>query len=201
MTDKPAPIVPNFASGTLAPIDVTHATDLPGAALINKAPPVPTSLPHPTPIELAYGPGRVLQAPDPHAAIDTTELDTMARTIWGEARGEGITGMCAVASVIITRAWVRPGWWGHDVTGVCRAPYQFSCWSPGPDHTAMVEVTGADPAFAIARTIAWLALSGLLRDNTGGADSYYALSIPLPVWAIGRPPTATIGHQRFYRLA
>jgi spore germination cell wall hydrolase CwlJ-like protein len=195
MTDKPAPIVPNFAAGIHdpAPIDITHATDLPGADLINKA--------RPFPAELAYGPGRVLQAPDPHAAIDSTELDTMARTIWGEARGEGITGMCAVASVIITRAWVRPGWWGKDVTGVCRAPSQFSCWLPGPDHTAMVAVTGADPAFAIARTIAWLALSGLLRDNTGGADSYYALSIPLPVWAIGRPPTATIGHQRFYRLA
>ena len=41
-------------------------------------------------------------------------LDTLARTLWGEARGEGRAGMQAVANVIRNRA-ARPGWWGRSV--------------------------------------------------------------------------------------
>ena len=62
------------------------------------------------------------------------EIDTLARTIFGEARGEPIKGQEAVASVVLNRvkvAQARGGryWWGHDIISVCQKPYQFSCWN------------------------------------------------------------------------
>ena len=58
-------------------------------------------------------------------AIDPN-VDTVARTIAGEARGCGILDMIAVGAVIRERV-LRPGWWGSDWISVCRKPSQFSC--------------------------------------------------------------------------
>lgn len=60
-------------------------------------------------------------------AIDPN-VDTVARTIAGEARGESFLDMVAVGAVIRERV-LRPGWWGTDWISVCRKPYQFSCWN------------------------------------------------------------------------
>ena len=61
------------------------------------------------------------------------ETDILARTIYGEARGESISGMEAVASVVLNRVAFanRRGrfWWGNSIAEVCRAPKQFSCWN------------------------------------------------------------------------
>ena len=48
---------------------------------------------------------------------DNNEIDLLARTIWGEARGEGQTGMQAVANVIMNRV-KKGGWWGATVQDV-----------------------------------------------------------------------------------
>lgn len=40
---------------------------------------------------------------------DDEQIDYMARTMWGEARGEGATGMRAVGHVIMNR--VKAGSW------------------------------------------------------------------------------------------
>ncbi|MDE1905000.1 MAG: cell wall hydrolase [Rhodospirillales bacterium] len=107
--------------------------------------------------------------------------------------------MEAVAAVVMNRVR-RPGWWGHDVVSVCRAPWQFSCWNAGgANHAAMLAVTGADPAFVTALLVAQEAIGGRLADRTGGADSYYAEGSPMPRWAAGRTPTAVIGGQIFFR--
>ncbi|AZD06253.1 Cell wall hydrolase [Pseudomonas chlororaphis] len=59
------------------------------------------------------------------------DRDLLARTLWGEARGEGLAGQIAVAWTIRNR--VNDGkaksWWGEGYAGVCQAPYQFSCWN------------------------------------------------------------------------
>lgn len=59
------------------------------------------------------------------------DRDILARTLWGEARGEGLAGQIAVAWTIRNR--VNDGkaksWWGEGYAGVCQAPYQFSCWN------------------------------------------------------------------------
>ena len=45
---------------------------------------------------------------------DNGEIDLLARTIWGEARGDGYTGMKAVANVIMNRVQ-KGSWYGKTV--------------------------------------------------------------------------------------
>ena len=127
-------------------------------------------------------------------------VDVLARTIWGEARGEPPGGMEAVASVVMNRA-NHPRWWGHSVIGVCRAPSQFSCWSSGdPNLPQLLAVTVDDPDFARALHIARVAVAGDLPDTTGGADSYADLRYCRPDWAGTARRTAHIGNHTFFKV-
>lgn len=133
------------------------------------------------------------------------EVDVLARTLWGEARGEGDMGMEAVANVIINRvrvAQARGGyWWGDTIIAVCQKPYQFSCWNRSDaNYKKLQEVTEkTDVYFATAMRIARRAVAGTLADQTGGATHYHARSIT-PNWAVGQNPTKQIGHHLFYAL-
>lgn len=127
---------------------------------------------------------------------DPTEI--LARTIWGEARSTGKAGMQHVASVILNRA-NNPRWWGDDVISVCQKPRQFSCWNEqDPNREKLLAVTEADPEFRTAMFIALQAHQ--LPDLTGGADSYYALSMATPpTWAAKATRTMVDGWHAFYR--
>lgn len=137
---------------------------------------------------------------------DGSDVDTLARTIWGEARGEGTAGMEAVACVVMNR-YRRPGWWSRNpdhipddtIAAVCRDPYQFSCWNPtDPNRLKVLGVTEADPLFRQALAIARRAVAGQLPDRTGGATHYYARYIAAPSWAASMRQTASIGVHRFF---
>lgn len=128
---------------------------------------------------------------------DNNEIDLLARTIWGEARGEGQTGMQAVANVIMNRV-KKGGWWGATVQDVVLKKYQFSTWNEGdPNREKALSVTIADPNFWTAKKIAALAYNGRLDDITGGATNYHARSV-LPTWSMKMTKTATIGNHIFY---
>lgn len=136
----------------------------------------------------------------PAAPAKEDAVDTLARTIWGEARGEGPKGMLAVGLVVRNRT-AAPGWWGHDTISVCRAPWQFSCWNVSdPNHALLLKVSGADPAFTTALTIADRLLNHSVPDITLGANSYYAVGSPRPVWANGARFTTQIGRHLFYSV-
>lgn len=133
---------------------------------------------------------------------DPTQV--LARTIWAEARSAGPHGMANVANVVCNRA-AFPRWWGHDILSVCLARWQFSCWNPHtvgtrPDHNfqAMAAVDDSDADFAVALDIAARAAAGTLPDHTGGADSYYALSIDAPAWVRGATHTLDDGWHSFW---
>lgn len=145
-------------------------------------------------------------AADERAAALYTEMeiDVLARTLWGEARGEGMTGMQAVACVILNRAEAarRLGgyWWGNNVLQVCQKPYQFSCWNKGdPNYAKLISVTAEDMYFATAIRVARRAMLGFLKDETRGATHYHLRSIA-PEWAKGKTPSAVIGRHIFYKL-
>jgi spore germination cell wall hydrolase CwlJ-like protein len=130
----------------------------------------------------------------------TDPIDVLARTIWGEARGEPPGGMAAVASVVMNRAR-HPRWWGRDVVGVCLDPWQFSCWNADDVNRPKMEaVDTTDPQFTAALAIADAAVRGVLPDTTNGADSYVDLRVAHPGWAAANTPVARIGNQTFYRL-
>lgn len=131
-------------------------------------------------------------------------VDVLARTIWGEARGEGALGMEAVASVVLNRTAIaqdRGGyWWGNDIISVCQKPYQFSCWNRSdPNYRMLLDVTDKNIHFATCLRIARRAVAGVLQDVTSGATHYHEKSI-LPSWAKDQVPCAVIGNHIFYKL-
>lgn len=129
------------------------------------------------------------------------ELDILARTLWGESRGEGFGGMIAVAHVILNRV-KKPGWWGRSIIGVCQKPWQFSCWNTlDPNSAYLRSAKQIPPAeYAKALAAAKAATDGTEPDPTGGATHYYAKSMrTAPTWVKGSQATVTIGNHRFFK--
>lgn len=72
--------------------------------------------------------------------------DVVARTLYAEARGEGIDGLILVASVIQNR-WVADSRrFSHDPTveEICLKPWAFSCWRGDYSTTLCVPDTTTD---------------------------------------------------------
>ena len=118
----------------------------------------------------------------PVISTSNWDRDTLARTVWGEARGGGAPAMENIASVVLNRLAKN---WGHSIVGVCQAHDQFSCWnSQDPNRPKLLHITATDPAFRVAQQVATSACLGELHDATLGADSYYAISLlDPPFWA------------------
>lgn len=132
--------------------------------------------------------------------LPNKEVDTMARTAWGEARGEGAQGMQAVLNVIMNRV-KKGGWWGATPAEVCKKKSQFSCWNKSdPNYAKLLAVTENDANFRTALTLAQQAYDGTLPDITGGATNYLALASlsSIPSWVKGMTKTAQIGNHTFY---
>lgn len=130
--------------------------------------------------------------------MSQSAIDTLARTIFGEARGELYGGKAAVASVVINRVINPRVWWGEDVISVCRYPYQFSCWNENDPNRKVIEsVTEDDPDFEECLNIARDAISGLLQDITFGSCHYHTVSVT-PGWAEDKKPVVQIGVHLYY---
>lgn len=130
------------------------------------------------------------------------DIDIVARTLWGEARGENYQGRVAVAWVIRNRATKSPAYnWPNTPKAVCLQPKQFSCWNDNdPNLSELKQVTTQDSIFKECLDIARFVLTKDISDPTHEADHYYANWIKTPSWAVGQKVTATIGKHRFYKL-
>ncbi len=143
-------------------------------------------------------------APQPVADPDMlSEVEVLARTLYGEARGEELAGIEAVASVILNRVAFakRRGryWWGNDVKSVCLKPAQFSCWNEAdPNRKRLLALNPRDPAYRLCKRIAKRAVAGELPDQTDGATHYHTHAVD-PFWARGHVPVAEIGNHLFYK--
>jgi N-acetylmuramoyl-L-alanine amidase len=132
----------------------------------------------------------------------------LARTLWGEARGEPAEGQTAVAWVICNRA-ARGRFAGRlfkqegAVAYVCLVPRQFSCWNEGDPNRIKLLVLGEDQ-FLDQVAIASNVLDGLVADPTDGADHYHTIEPPAgtevwpPDWAETMRETARFGGHVFY---
>lgn len=148
-------------------------------------------------------PGESLELPHPDlhpfGNLDPDEVDVMARTIYGEARGESAVGKHAVGWVILNRVAANT-WYGSSVEAVCLKPYQFSCWNFGdPNFPKLRSVTAADRIFAYCIDAAEKVLSSQVADPTGGATHYHANYIRPPAWTLGATLTVRIGIHLFYK--
>lgn len=136
--------------------------------------------------------------------VTDKDRDTLARTLWGEARGESLAGQIAVAWTIRNR--VNDGkdksWWGEGYAGVCQKPYQFSCWNKNDPNFAYLIGAKQIPfrELAQARIAADQVIDGKVQDPTGGATHYYALSMKTPpAWAAKAKQTLSLGGHIFFK--
>lgn len=149
-------------------------------------------------------------APAPKISISiSNEQDTVARTLWGEARNEGRAGMIAIANVIANRVKSnKKAEFGSGFVGVCLKPSQFSAWNPKTggavdpsikkNYDMMVSVRPSDSNFKIALDIAKLAIDGKLRDTTNGAVFYKTFDATFgKIKTVGNPVFKTASHEFF----
>lgn len=128
----------------------------------------------------------------------------IATTLVGEAGGEGEVGMKAVANVLKNRAKAT----GENLANVALKPEQFSMWNSHTLDGNKVQdvhqefVKDAYPnnnkvwkkAIEITKSI------NSLKDNTGGATSYYNPEVANPNWGEGSETwknSKTIGNHIF----
>jgi N-acetylmuramoyl-L-alanine amidase len=122
---------------------------------------------------------------------DTRDLEVVAKTLYGEARGEPHEGQVAVAWVIRNRA-SRPAFVGLGMIGrpgalalACTMRWQFSCWNegdPNREKLLALDVSEYGKQIGVASSV----LDGLVEDLTNGADHYH--TIARPGWAGSWPP-------------
>jgi len=127
------------------------------------------------------------------------DLTVMAKTLYGEARGEGQAGLEAVAWVILNRSKRR----NKSVSDICLAPKQFSCWNESDPNakkleSLRIENDPENPAYLRCIATAAGVLAGDIQDRTSGSDHYHTSDIS-PSWARDMDLRGIIGHHKFYR--
>lgn len=136
------------------------------------------------------------------------DIDVLARTIWGEARGEGQAGQIAVGWCIRNRVEMdlhgdgKPDWWGEGYAGVCKAKWQFSCWNRNDPNSAYLRGEKQIPAaqFIQCREAAIAVIDGHQPDPTGNATHYYSTTMKTPpAWAKVATRTKKIGRHIFFK--
>ena len=141
-------------------------------------------------------------------SVSERDRDILARTLWGEARGESLAGQIAVAWTIRNRVTMdlhndgKPDWWGEGYAGVCLKPYQFSCWNRNDPNFAYLsgEKDISFRELAQARIAADQVIDGKVPDPTDGATHYYAtIMLKPPVWVKGAKQTLALGHHVFFK--
>ena len=123
----------------------------------------------------------------PPPAYSTAEFKCMVDNLYHEARGEGVLGLSAVASVVMNRAMAT----GKDVCDVVYKHKQFS-WTHNPKPIASND--NLHNIFVVAGK----ALSGQLTDVTQGATHYHATHVK-PKWAKAMRKVVIINNHIFYK--
>lgn len=126
-------------------------------------------------------------------------LQTAARTLWQEARGEPLAGQEAVAWVLRNRMF--SGRWGHSLASVCLWHAQFSGWSSAdPNFRLACEIDDDAPALNdLVNLINSIMSATPDADPTGGALFYFADSMAVPPsWSGSMHFCGQFGHQKFF---
>jgi len=136
------------------------------------------------------------------------DLDVLARTIYGEARGEfnqtdgGLGALMAIANVIVNRTKF-PQRFGKSISEICLKPHQFSCWNANDANYQMITSVqlGDNHIFDLCWNVAENIYQGKWPDLTHGSDHYYASWLSYtPAWVKGVKPQACIGQHIFFKL-
>jgi len=123
------------------------------------------------------------------------DIDALAKTIYGEARGESQEGQYAVAHSVMNRQKSNKSYLkGSNVEETCKKPYQYACWNSNDVNSGKLGNAGQQH-----RNIATQVYDGQHKDNTNGSTHYHAdYAKSGHPWANNKQPTRTIGAHEFY---
>ena len=129
------------------------------------------------------------------------DLKILAKTIYGEARGElnnfGLAPLIAVGNVVLNRLRKK---FANSIPEVCLAPYQFSCWNQkDPNYEKLKNLDESSTIFKTCLKVAKNLIEGRWPDLTDGCDHYHEKSIK-PYWAGQLTPKRVFGNHLFYSL-
>jgi N-acetylmuramoyl-L-alanine amidase len=125
------------------------------------------------------------------------DIDTLARTIYGEARNQRQMGKEAVAWVVLNRL-SKKSWYGDSIAGVCLKPWQFSCWNESDPNSKMIAaVTLDNQGFQDCYLAALSVIRGLSGLKNFPATHYHTKAIS-PRWSQGKEPMGIIQDHVFY---
>lgn len=124
------------------------------------------------------------------------DIDILARTIYGEARGESERGQIAVGLVVMNRYRSNKWFAGQTIADTCTKKRQFSCWNLEDPNLDKIRNMN-EKTLKKYNMIAYSIIQGEHADITNGATHYHTVNI-LPKWAIGKKPCAKIGSHIFY---
>lgn len=120
-----------------------------------------------------------------------------AMGLCGEARGEGRSGMEAVAQTIMNRV-AHPKRYGAGVREVWLQPWQYDCFMhDDPNRAKLLDFWQTEPAsYALAEAVAAEALGGALSDTVGPATHYCAILLHgEPLWDCDDEARILAGHR------
>lgn len=140
------------------------------------------------------------------------DIETLVRTVIGEAEGEGPLGQAAVAYVPINRLRT-PGWWTRDrndgipddtIQAACLDPKQFSCWNGGPRTDTIKQIRIGSSLYQRVLLVVLDVLSGKTPDPTlplGGATHYKVIGTKAS-WdrSTAGKPSLVLGKHIFFNL-
>lgn len=146
------------------------------------------------PIAVAWRPLTFAVEPEKlvaEADLNPAQVRCLARNLYHEARGDGFTGMLAVANVTVNRA--RDYRWPASICEVVFQENQFS-WTTVDANKAETESSSWMQAQMIAKAV----LRGELPDITKGSVFFHSITVK-PVWRKELQHVARIGNHIFYR--
>ena len=159
-------------SETFCPIPVRLTTSSSSKAMADKCP-----LTGSTSKNNAAASCRLLFAWRKVMTATDNDRDILARTRWGEARGESLVGQIEVAWTIRNRVnhSNAKSWWGEGYVGVCQKPYQFSCRNKNDPNYSYLSGAKQIPFRESDRAYQWcypllprrLRIAGSCRANSG----------------------------------
>ena len=138
-------------------------------------------------LALAPLPAVIAPAVAQASVTSLADMRCMIDNLYHEARGEGVKGLQAVASVVMNRA-------DRQQLNICKVVYsrkQFS-W------TIAKRVKAVEGDIGDILNVAQAATSHTLVDATGGATHYHTKQVK-PYWAKTLKKTETIGQHIFYK--
>lgn len=118
------------------------------------------------------------------SSSSSTDLNLLARLIYGEARGESYTGQVAVGAVVLNR--VKSSSFPNTIAGVIYQSGAFDAVSDG-----QINMSPNSTAIKAAQD----ALNGW--DPSYGALYYFNPNTATNAWIWSRPLTVVIGNHRF----